>query len=933
VITPAENNSTTDGTMPAVRYPVALLTSALVLTVVAFAAFGWVIFDPSHAAKIARDQATRMALTIGALTILTISFAAWLSVLRGRQRWRIDLEQAVSERRQAEEALRRARNELEVRIAQHTAELGKTNQALQAEITERQQAETALRESERQYQSLTENSPVGIFRTDSNGQTTYVNARWCELTGLSVEETLGEGWLRAIHPEDREALIRGWREASTAQGISLTDYRLLRRDGSVTWVLGRATPDKDAAGRLVGYVGTIMDITARKRAEEALLQSEEQFRAMFELASVGIAQADPRTGRWLRVNPKMCEITGYSAAELLQMRVSEITHPEDRAQDWEKFEQVVRGESPDYRMEKRYLRKDGTVAWVNVNMTVIRDAAGQPTRTMTTIEDITERKRAEETIRRERDFSQASLDSLPGLFYLFDDQGRFLRWNKNLERVSGYSADELSRMTPLDLLGETDKGRSADGMQRVFQTGEATMEVDFLSKDQTKIPFLFTGKLSHLDQKSCVMGMGIDITERKRAEEALRASQQITEGIINAIPVRVFWKDKNLVFLGCNAVFARDAGFGDPKDIIGKDDYQMEWHDQAEAYRKDDRQTIESGNSKFNIEESQTTPDGKTITVLTSKIPLRNSTGQISGVLGTYVDITERKLAEAALEKVNQELVVASRQAGMAEVATSVLHNVGNVLNSVGVSATLVANQVRHTKAGNIAKLAALFDEHQADLAKFLTQDPRGQTVPAYLGSLVESLAAEQTTLLAELAYLRKNIEHIKDIVAMQQANARIVGATATISIPDLLEEALRIDADALARYDVTTIRDYQACPAITTDKHKVLQILINLVRNAELACVDSGRTDKQITVRTTSDDRSVKTAISDNGVGIPAENLTRIFNHGFTTRKTGHGFALHSSALAAQELGGALTVQSDGPGRGATFTLELPCDAGKTHP
>jgi signal transduction histidine kinase len=269
----------------------------------------------------------------------------------------------------------------------------------------------------------------------------------------------------------------------------------------------------------------------------------------------------------------------------------------------------------------------------------------------------------------------------------------------------------------------------------------------------------------------------------------------------------------------------------------------------------------------------------------------------------------------------------------MAEVATSVLHNVGNVLNSVGVSATLVANQVRHTKAGNIAKLAALFDEHQADLAKFLTQDPRGQTVPAYLGSLVESLAAEQTTLLAELAYLRKNIEHIKDIVAMQQANARIVGATATISIPDLLEEALRIDADALARYDVTTIRDYQACPAITTDKHKVLQILINLVRNAELACVDSGRTDKQITVRTTSDDRSVKTAISDNGVGIPAENLTRIFNHGFTTRKTGHGFALHSSALAAQELGGALTVQSDGPGRGATFTLELPCDAGKTHP
>jgi C4-dicarboxylate-specific signal transduction histidine kinase len=295
---------------------------------------------------------------------------------------------------------------------------------------------------------------------------------------------------------------------------------------------------------------------------------------------------------------------------------------------------------------------------------------------------------------------------------------------------------------------------------------------------------------------------------------------------------------------------------------------------------------------------------------------------------GTCLDITERKQAEAALEKLNQELVDASHLAGMAEIATGVLHNVGNVLNSVGVSATLVANQVRHTKAANIAKLAALFDQHKADLAGFLATDPRGQTIPAYLGSLTESLAAEQTTLLAELAHLRKNIEHIKDIVAMQQAYALTSGGTETISIPDLIEEALRIDADALARYNVATIRDYQARPVIATDKHKVLQILINLVRNAKLACVDSGRTDKQITVRTTSDDRSIKIAISDNGVGVPVENLARIFNHGFTTREHGHGFALHSGALAAKELGGSLSVQSDGPGQGAVFTLEIPIAA-----
>jgi PAS domain S-box-containing protein len=139
-----------------------------------------------------------------------------------------------------------------------------------------------------------------------------------------------------------------------------------------------------------------------------------------------------------------------------------------------------------------------------------------------------------------------------------------------------------------------------------------------------------------------------DISERKRTEETLRASQQILEGILNAMPVRVFWKDTNLVYLGCNAVFARDAGFADPKDIIGKDDYQMGWRDQAELYRSDDRQVIESGASKFLVEEPQTTPEGKTITLLTSKVPLCGSKGEVIGVLGTYLDITERKQIEEA---------------------------------------------------------------------------------------------------------------------------------------------------------------------------------------------------------------------------------------------------------------------------------------------
>ncbi len=156
---------------------------------------------------------------------------------------------------------------------------------------------------------------------------------------------------------------------------------------------------------------------------------------------------------------------------------------------------------------------------------------------------------------------------------------------------------------------------------------------------------------SRPDGKVTVFGTTSDITEQKQASEKLRESHQILEGIINAVPVRVFWKDRNLVFLGCNTIFAHDAGFADPKGVIGKDDYQMVWRDQAELYRADDRQVIESGRPKLLIEEPQTTPDGNTIVLLTSKIPLRNSEGEIIGVLGTYMDITERKRAEEALKE------------------------------------------------------------------------------------------------------------------------------------------------------------------------------------------------------------------------------------------------------------------------------------------
>ncbi len=251
----------------------------------------------------------------------------------------------------------------------------------------------------------------------------------------------------------------------------------------------------------------------------------------------------------------------------------------------------------------------------------------------------------------------------------------------------------------------------------------------------------------------------------------------------------------------------------------------------------------------------------------------------------------------------------------MAEVATSVLHNVGNVLNSVNIAVALVDQRVRKSRVSDVRRLAQLLGEHADDLTTFLTSDPKGRMVPDFLSQLAEKLDSEQATVLDEMTTLRANVEHINEIIAMQQSYARVAGVFENIKLGDLLEDALRMNEGALVRHDIKVVRDYRVLPPICTDKHKVLQILVNLVRNAKYACDDSGRSDKLLTLRATNGGGSVKIAVIDNGVGIPADNLTRIFSHGFTTRKDGHGFGLHSGALAAKELGGSLTVSSDGPG------------------
>jgi len=289
-------------------------------------------------------------------------------------------------------------------------------------------------------------------------------------------------------------------------------------------------------------------------------------------------------------------------------------------------------------------------------------------------------------------------------------------------------------------------------------------------------------------------------------------------------------------------------------------------------------------------------------------------------------EIDGRKRAQAEVQELHNQLLDASRRAGMAEVATGVLHNVGNVLNSVNVSANLIRDQVRDIKAGSVGKAAELMLAQGETLGRFMQEDVKGRQLPGYLGKLAEHMVNQQRTLGEEMTRLTENIEHIKEIVQLQQSYGRSVGVIQQLRPQDVMEEALRLNAAGLQRHTVEVERHFSDLPEMSIDRHKVMQILVNLISNAKHAIEEFNPPRRLITVCVEVEQPAgLRFTVQDNGIGIPADNLKRIFSHGFTTKKNGHGFGLHSCANAAKEMKGTMTVASPGIGQGATFTLTLP--------
>jgi PAS domain S-box-containing protein len=430
-----------------------------------------------------------------------------------------------------------------------------------------------------------------------------------------------------------------------------------------------------------------------------------------------------------------------------------------------------------------------------------------------------------------------------------------------------------------------------------------------------------------------------EVERRKRTEQSLRESEARIRAILDHEPEAVFVLDAAGEILESNPAATAMLELSSPMDIAGKPVIDFVEPEQRPAVSRWLETVLREG-AASTLKLTTLAQRSGARQIDAHAVRLVGNTHRGDALLIVARDITAQVLAEQEREQLHAKLRDASRQAGMAEIATGVLHNIGNVLNTVNVSNHLLLHRLRQTRGGGLKKAVTLLKDNQPHLAQFLVNDERGRQLPGYLDKLADLFDREQAELLDEVRRMGESLDHMKAIVQTQQEHAK--GGSnlhERASAAALFEDAVKLNLSACERHHVQIEREFEDVPAIITDRHKLLQILCNLIGNAKEAVKPRDASSRRIILRIrrgqqpeSGADGSVRFEVEDNGVGIAPEQLSKIFSMGFTTRPNGHGFGLHSSANFARELGGTVRAFSDGAGQGARFVVEIPAVPTRTH-
>lgn len=572
--------------------------------------------------------------------------------------------------------------------------------------TERKRAGEALLASEERYRELVENARDIIYSHDLMGNYTSVNKAVEQITGYSREEALEMNLAQMVAPEYVDRARQMIASKLAGQKKTVYDLEIIAKDGHRVKVEVNTRPvfQDDVP---VGIQGIARDVTERKRAEEALRDSQERFRRYFELGLIGMAITSPAKG-YLEVNDHLCEMLGYERSELLEMTWAELTHPDELAANVGNFNRVLAGEADGYTLEKRFIRKDGRVIHSTISVKCVRTADGPVDYFVALTQDITKRKQAEQALRESQSRMKAILDNCPSMIFLKDLEGRYLQVNRQLERTFNMAAAEVLGRTDAEIFPReraevfraTDRtvleaGRSLEFEESaVYDDGPHTFIVHkFPLQDTSAVPY-------------AVGGISTDITGRKRAEDDLRKQKEILQKIFDHIPIMIAFFDEDGRFKLVNREWERTLGWSLAEIETQTQDIFAELYPDPQD-RKDALNFIAEANAEW-ADFKTRVKDGRLINTSWANVHLSDGTS-----IGIGQDITGRKRADdllwrqtaqlAALQEIGLEI---SAESELSRVLDVVTRRAAELLNAYHCSV-----YIRDRERGELNLVASLDSE------------------------------------------------------------------------------------------------------------------------------------------------------------------------------------------------------------------------------